>query len=69
MTLEDAILEAATAPDQSAYAARRTIRAADPDARVYELRDGLVWVGIGHGENWPTGPDWMTLADWAELVS
>lgn len=61
MTLEDAILDAATAPDRSPFAVRKTIRAADPTARVYELLDRKVWVAIAG--------DWATLDDWAELVS
>lgn len=69
MTLEDAIIDAATAPDQSPFAVRKTIQAADPTARVYELLDRKVWVCIGHGENWRGGADWKTLADWAEFVS
>lgn len=61
MTLEDAIIDAATAPDQSPFAVRKTIQAADPTARVYELLDRKVWVGLAG--------DWLTLADWAEFVS
>jgi hypothetical protein len=61
MTLEDALIECATAPDMTAFRATSILRRADPAVRAYELTDRRLWVKIG--------ADWATLADWAELAS
>jgi hypothetical protein len=61
MTLEDAIVDVATAPGMTPFAATAILREADPSARAYELLDRKIWLRIGS--------DWATVADWAELVS